>query len=134
MQVEPCGLGLLRWPRRVSMPRVRSALKSAGLPRWLVSLTVQVVAEKGSLNRFAEFARSFVSSERNEADAVSLAPGPFAVKPRACDDKSRMLRIVFFGVTKNLPRSPGIFLIPESRNVQVGHGGSVKLADPGFLF
>ena len=36
-------------------------------------------------------------------------------------------------VAEDLPRSPGIFLIPEAGDVQVGHGGAVQLVDPGFF-
>ena len=59
---------------------------------------------------------------------------PLAVKPRTSHDEIGVLRIALLGVTENLPRSPGIFLIPESRNIQVGNGRGMKLADPGFFF
>src|SRR5579863_2203024 len=115
------------------MPRVGSTLESARLPRGLAALVVQVKAEEGGLDVFAKLAGSFVASKRNESDAVALWSLPFAVEPGAGDHEICVLRIVFFGVAENLPRSPRILLIPESCDIQVRHGGSVKLADPGFL-
>src|SRR5258708_33910860 len=114
------------------MPGVRSTLKCAGLPCGLVALSVQIVAEKWSQNIFAGFAGRFVSTERDEPDAVSLAACPFSVEPRARHHEVPVLRIVFFSGAKDLPWSPRIFLIPESGNIQVRHRRGVKLADPCF--
>ena len=44
-----------------------------------------------------------------------------------------MVGVVLRGMTKDLPRSPRVFLIPKSRDVQVGDRRSVQLADPRFL-
>ena len=63
-----------------------------------------------------------------------LAALPFAVIPRAGNHKVRVLRIVLFSVAENLPRSPRVFLIPESCDIQIGDGRRMKLADPGFFF
>ena len=79
------------------------------------------MAEKRRLDILAELARCFMSRKRNQADAVGFWRLPLTVKPRTGNHKIRVLWIVFFRVAKNLPRSPGIFLIPESGHVQVGN-------------
>ncbi len=94
---------------------------------------MEVVTKEGRFDILAEFAGGLVSSERDEADAVALGTLPLAVIPGTGNDEIRVLRIVLLGMTKNLPRSPGIFLIPESRDVQVGYGRGVELADPRFF-
>ena len=99
-----------------------------------LSFAVQVVAEERGFDVFAELAGGFVSPKRNQADAVALVSLPLAMEPRSGNDEVGVLRIVFFGMAKDLPRSPGIFLIPESGDIQIGHGRRVKLAHPGFLF
>ena len=76
----------------------------------------------------------FVSRKRNDADAVALGSLPFAMEPRPGNDEIGVIGIVFGGVAKDLPRTPGIFLIPKSGDIQIGHGGSVKLTDPSFFF
>ena len=134
MQVEIDGLGLLGRPLRVSTPGVRSTLKSAGLPRRLLTFVVQVITEEGRFNVLAKLAGGLVPAERNDSDVVALGRAPFPVIPRARDDEVRVIGIVLLGVAKDLPRSPGIFLIPESGDVEVGNSGRMKLADPGFLF
>src|SRR5206468_8939151 len=68
-----------------------------------------------------------------QPDAVSLGSVPLAVIPRARDHEVRVIGVVLRGVTEDLPRSPWVFLIPESRDVQVGDRRSVQLADPRFL-
>ena len=94
---------------------------------------MQVVAEKGRFDILAEFAGGLVSAKRDEADGVSFGALPLSVKPRTGDDKIGVLRVVLFRMTKDLPRSPRIFLIPKSGNIQIGHGRGVKLAHPCFL-
>src|ERR1041385_7191634 len=103
------------------MPRVRPTLKSARLPRRLVSVAVQIVAEERRFDIFAELARGLVPSKRNYSNALTLGALPFPVVPRTGHDEIGMLRIAFLGMLEDLPRPPGIFLIPESRNIQIGH-------------
>ncbi len=55
------------------------------------------------------------------------------MKPRAGYHEIGVLWIIFPGVTKNLPRTPRVFLIPETGDVQIGHGGGVQLVDPSLL-
>ena len=95
---------------------------------------MQVIAEEWSLDVLAELARGFVSGERDDADAVALGAPPLSVIPRPGDDEVGVLRIVLLRVAENLPRTPGIFLVPESGNIEIGNGGGVKLAHPGFFF
>ncbi len=94
---------------------------------------MQVIAEEWRFDVLAEFARGLVSAERNDADAVTFGTLPLAVEPRTRHHEIRVLRIVLFRVTENLPRAPRIFLIPESRDVQIRHGRGVKLVDPRFF-
>ncbi len=65
---------------------------------------------------------------------VSYWRGPSAVEPGTGDHEVGVLRIVLLRVTEDLPGTPGIFLIPEAGYIQVGHGGTVELVDPGFFF
>src|ERR1041385_4727309 len=67
------------------------------------------------------------------AVAFSLRRPPLAVVPRTGDHEVRVLRVVLLGVAEDLPRSPGIFLVPEARDVQVRHRRRVQLADPRLL-
>src|SRR2546422_11493405 len=101
------------------MPTVRAALERAGLPLRLLALAVQVTPEQRRFDVFAERPRGFMPRKRNQADAIALRCLPLPVKPRTGHDKIRVLGIVLFCVAENLPRSPGIFLIPESRDVQI---------------
>src|SRR5260370_31535132 len=103
----------------MGVPTVRAALERARLPLWLFAFSVQVKTEKRSLDIFAELARRFVSRKRDQPDAVRLRRLPLAVEPRTGNHEIRVLGIVLFRMAKNLPRPPGIFLIPESRHVQV---------------
>src|SRR5271166_3287572 len=95
---------------------------------------MQVVAEEGRLDVLAKFAGRFMASERNQRDAVAFRRLPLTVEPWAGHDEIRMVRIVFCGVAENLPRSPRIFLIPESGDIQIRHGRGMKLVNPRFLF
>src|SRR5208283_1494397 len=115
------------------MPGIQSTLERGGLPCRLLALPVQVIAEKWRLDILAKLTRCLVSAERNDADAVTLFTLPLAVIPRAGNDEIRVLRVVFFGMTENLPRAPGIFLIPESGDIEIRHSRGVKLVHPGFL-
>ena len=94
---------------------------------------MQVVAEEGRLDVFAELARGLVSSERDEPDTVSLRSLPLAVEPWAGHDEVRALRIILFRMVKDLPRAPGILLIPESSDVQVRDGRGMELIHPCFF-
>src|SRR5713226_5423131 len=101
------------------MPTVRATLKRAGLPVRLLSIAVQVITEKWRLNIFAELPCRFMSCKRNQSNVVRLRRLPLPVKPRTGHNKIGVLGVVLLRVAENLPRSPGIFLIPEPRNVQV---------------
>ena len=81
VQVEIDGLGLLGRPLRVSTPGVRSTLKSAGLPRRLLTFVVQVITEEGRFNVLAKLAGGLVPAERNDSDVVALGRAPFPVIP-----------------------------------------------------
>src|SRR2546427_1856844 len=116
------------------MPGVRTALESSGLPGWFFAHAVKIVTKKRRFDIFAKFARGFVSREGNDADGVALWALPFAVIPRAGTNEMCSVGIMFGGVTENLPRSPGIFLIPEAGDIQIGNGGSMELIHPGFFF
>ena len=72
-------------------------------------------------------------AEWHEADAVGLLGLPLAMKPGTSHDEVGVVGIVFFGVAKDLPRTPRVFLVPEAGDVEVRHGGGVQLVDPGFL-
>src|SRR5215469_7840474 len=133
MQVEIGGLGFLRRPGGVSVPAVGAALEGGCLPGGLLALAVEIVAEEWRLNVFAEFARGLVAAEGNLPDAIAFVGLPLAVKPRAGDHEVGVIGIALGGVVEDLPRSPGVFLIPEASDVQVGHGGGMQLVDPGFL-
>src|SRR5205807_10298510 len=111
-----------RRPNLVCVPTVRAALERAGLPGRLFAFAVEVMAEKRRLDIFAELTRCFMPRERNQADAVRFWRLPLTVKPRTGNHEIRVVGILFFRVAKNLPRSPGVFLIPESGHVQVGNG------------
>src|SRR5258708_10111396 len=115
------------------MPTIRAALERAGLPIRLFALSMQVITEKRRFDIFAELARRFVSRKRNQPDAVRLWRLPLAVEPRTGNHEIRVLGIVLFRVPENLPRPPRIFLIPESRNVQIRDGCAVQLPRPRFF-
>ena len=127
-------LGFFRGPCRIRVPAIGSALKCAGLPLRLFALIVQVVAEEWRFDVLAEFARGFVPTERNHPDAVAPGCLPLPVVPRTRHNKVGVLRVALFRMTENLPRSPGIFLIPESGNIEIGNGRGMKLPHPSFLF
>src|SRR6516225_4822588 len=116
------------------MPGIGSTLKGAGLPGRFLAGPVQVITEEGRLDVLAELARGFMPTKGDQANAVGRGSPPLPVEPRARHHEIGMLRIVLFGVTEDLPRSPGVFLVPESGHIQVGHGGSMQLADPGLFF
>ncbi len=116
------------------MPGVGSGLEGGDLPVGLGAFVVEIVAEEGGLNILAKFERRFVAAEGNDADAVSDGRLPFAVVPGACDHKVGAVGIVLLRVAKNLPWAPGVFLIPEAGDVQIGNGRAVQLVHPCFLF
>src|SRR5581483_366669 len=122
MQIQIRALGFLGGPVWIGVPAIGTALERGRLPPRFFTGTVQVVAEKWRFDVLAKFARGFMTAERNQSNAVSLWSPPLSVIPRARDHEICVLRIVFFRVTKNLPRPPRIFLVPESGNIQVGHG------------
>src|SRR5262249_50650034 len=112
----------------------RSALERASPPGGLLAYAVEVVAEKRSFNVFAEFSRCFMAAEGNHSDRIALGRLPFAVIPRSGHHEIGVIGIALRGVTEDLPRSPRIFLVPETRNIQIWHAGRMQLAHPSFLF
>src|SRR5579863_10143105 len=132
MKIKIRRLRFLGRPRGIGSPGERSALECAGLPVRLCARAMQVISEKRSLDVLAKFAPAVVISKRNNSDALSARALPFAVIPRSCHDEICVSGIVFFRVIKNLPRSPRIFLIPESRHIQIRNRRGVKLTDPSF--
>ena len=100
------------------MPGVGSGLEGGDLPVGLVAFAVEIVAEEGGLNVAAKFERRLVAAEGNDADAISDGRLPFAVVPGAGDHDSCVVGIVLFRVAKDLPRAPGVFLIPEAGDVR----------------
>src|SRR5262245_55169350 len=103
MQIHTNGLGVGGWPRCVSAPSVRTALKCSGAPRRLLALAVQVIAEKWSFDIFAEFTRGFVTAKWDQPNAVAFGRLPLPVEPRSRDHEVSVVGIFFRGVPKNLP-------------------------------
>src|SRR5262245_4314699 len=116
MQKEFGQLGILWRPSRVSPPGIRPALKGADLPRRLVTAPVEVMPEECRSDR-AELNRCFVASERDDANTVPLIVAPFTVIPRTGDHETRVVGIAQPSTSKDLPGSPGIFLVPETGDV-----------------
>ena len=133
-KIEVGRLCLFRGPLGIGVPGVRAGLEGGYLPRRLFALAVQVVTEEGGFDVLPELEGGFVPAEGDGANAVSDWRCPSAVEPGAGDHEVGVLRIVLLRVTEDLPGTPGIFLIPEAGDIQVGHGGTVELVDPGFFF
>src|SRR5207247_8527702 len=95
-----------------------AAVEGARRPVRLRAGAVQVVAEERGLDRFPELAGGLVATERDQPDAVSLGSVPLTVIPRARDHEVRVVGVVLRGVTTDLPRSPRVSLIPDSRHVE----------------
>src|SRR5579872_7192840 len=133
MQIKVRRLRVLWGPDGIGVPRIRSALERIGLPRRFLASSVQIIAKEWRFDILPEFARGFVSAKWDQANAIAFRRLPFSVEPRSGDDEIGMLRVVFFGVAKNLPGSPRVFLIPESGDVQIRYGRRMQLANPCFL-
>src|ERR1700686_966377 len=121
MEIKFCWFCVLRRPSRVRMPTVRTALESRRLPGRLFSHAVQIITEKRRFDIFAKLTRGFMSGERNDADRITLSRLPLAMKPWTRDYKVSVIRIMLLRVGEDLPWTPGIFLIPKSGYVEVGH-------------
>src|SRR5262249_46495359 len=119
MKEECFHLGILWRPGRIRAPCIGTHLKCGGLPPGLVTGAVEVVAKKRCFNPFAKFARGFMPPKRNDADRFAFWRLPLAMKPGPSDNKVRLIRIVLRSVSKYLPRSPGIFLVPKTCYVKV---------------
>src|SRR5690242_10196990 len=114
------------------MPAVRARLEALRLPIRLRARTVQVIAEKRCLDILAELARRLLA-ERNHADLVALRfARPAAVIPGAGYDKIVMAGTVLTGMAEYLPRPPGIFLVPITRDVQDRHMRAMQCVNPVF--
>ena len=72
-------------------------------------------------------------AERHDPYPIPVWCLPLTVKPRSGHHQVGMIWVVLRGMAENLPRAPGVFLVPESGHVQVGHGGLVQLIDPCFF-
>ena len=75
-----------------------------------------------------------MSAKRDDANGFAFLSVPLAMEPRASHNEICVIGIIFSGVMENLPRSPGIFLVPEAGDVQVRHCRGVQLVDPRFFF
>src|SRR5438132_13957136 len=132
LQIEIGRLRPTRRPLRVGSPAIRSGLEGRHPPGWLRAAAVEIIPEERRLDVLAKLARRF-PTEREEADAVTLRCLPFAMKPRAHHHEIGALRVVLGGVTEDLPRSPRIFLIVESGDVEIGNRRRVQLIHPRFF-
>src|SRR5262249_43821269 len=112
--------GLHRRPRTVCVPRVRTSLKGARLPDWLLAFAMQVVTEKWRLDLLAKLARRLMSAKRHSAEVLALCPAPASLKPRPRNHEICVGRIVLCRVAEDLPRAPRIFLVPKAGDVQIG--------------
>jgi hypothetical protein len=72
---------------------------------------MKIIPKERSLNIFAELARSLVSAKWNDPDGVARRSLPLTMEPWTSDDQVRVIEILRPGITKNLPRTPRIFLI-----------------------
>src|SRR5258708_6105967 len=127
MKIQIGGLAFFWRPGCVRVPSVRSGFKSGRSPRWFFTFAVKIVAEERRLNILSEFAACFVASKRDDADRFALSAVPLAMEPGPGNNEVRVIGIVFSCVPENLPGSPGIFLIPETGDVQVRHSRGVQL-------
>src|SRR6185437_7212152 len=94
---------------------------------------MEIVAEERRLDVFTELARGLVSTQRNRADTVALGCMPLAVIPGPRDHEVVVAGIALFRVAEDLPRPPGVFLVPEPGHIEIRHRRGVKLLDPGLL-
>src|ERR1700674_514363 len=133
VKIEVCRFRLSRWPRRVGPPTVGAGLEGCRPPSRLRTLAVQVITEEWSFDRLAEFARGLVAAQRNEADTIALRRLPLAVIPRTSHHEVRVIRIILSRMPEDLPRTPRIFLIPETGDVEVGNRRRVELIDSSLL-
>ena len=95
---------------------------------------MQIMAEERSLEVLSELARGFMPAKRNQPDAVALRALPLAVIPGTGHDEVRVVGVLLFRMAENLPRPPGVFLIPKAGHIQVRNRGGMELPDPGFFF
>src|ERR1019366_9819159 len=119
-QIKILGPRRLRRPHSVGMPRIRATLKRCGLPVGLLAGSVQIVAKRRRFNIPAELARGLMAPKRDDTDTFTLRTLPLSVIPRPRHDEVVVVRIALPGMTKNLPWSPRVFLIPKPGNIQVG--------------
>src|SRR5262245_34030507 len=103
MQVEIPRLRFPGRPNRILVPGVRPALERARFPAGLLTPAVQKITEERGFDVGTKLAGCLVSSERNNADAITLGAAPFAVKPGARHHEINVIRIMFFGVAEDLP-------------------------------
>src|SRR5438309_356336 len=132
MQVKVRWPSFFRRPRRISVPGIGACLESTRLPLWLLSRAVQVITKKRRKYLRAEFHTRVMPAERNDSQLIALAT-PAAVKPRTGHHQVGVIRIMFHCVAENLPRSPRIFLVPETCHVKVRNRGRMQLVDPRFF-
>ena len=92
------------------------------------------IAEERRLDIVTEFSCGVMPAVAVASDTLGLRALPLAMGPRTRDQVIVVVRIVFGGVFEDLPRSPRIFLIPETGNIEVGDRCAVQLPNPGFSF
>src|SRR6185436_3110423 len=105
-------------PRVVGTPAVCARLKSGDFPTRLRAPSVKIVAKERRFDVLTKLPRRLMTAESYQPDAVCFQRPPLPVKPGPGDHEVYVLRIALSRVTKNLPRSPRIFLIPKARDIQ----------------
>src|SRR6516162_5138327 len=93
---------------------------------------MQVIPKKRRLQILTKLLRRVVPSIWNQPDTLGLFGLPLPVKPWACHHEVCVIRIVLFRMSENLPRTPRIFLVPESRHVQIRHRRGMQLSHPSL--
>src|SRR4029077_12292561 len=120
-------------PCRVGAPRVRTGLERGRLPRKLLAVAVQPVAEPRRLDLLAELSRRVMAAERDLPDRIGREVVPLPVEPRAGDNEVVAVGIADLRAAVDLPRPPRIFLVPEPGNIQVRHERTLDLQDPRLV-
>src|SRR5262249_28147360 len=133
VQVQAGALCAWRRPRVVRVPGVGPALKGLCLPGEFFALAVQPKAEEGRFDLFAELRGSIVSAEPDQPEALRLGCVPLSVEPGSGNDEVSAVRIFLRGAPEDLPRTPGVLLIEEAGDVQVGYRGGLELHLPRLL-
>src|SRR5579863_9652189 len=128
-QVELGDCRVLQRPLRISAPHVAARLEDLCTPLGLGPLAVQPVSKERRQDFLPEFTCSFVT-QRPRPELVLHRPPPAAVAPRARDHQIGVIGVAFGGVSEYFPRSPGVFLVPETRHVEIRNRRAMEGVDP----